>query len=92
MVLVLLGLGLIVCHFAGFGPMAEWNWQFMGDLWKFSLSFVAAAFWWAWADASGLTKRREVNREVERKSMRRERNIAAMGLAHLQKPRNGQRT
>ena len=43
------------------------------------LTLVALA-WWAWADASGMTKRREMARDAERKADRRKRNISALGL------------
>ena len=88
MAFVLVGVVLIVCHLAGWGPMAQWTWALTGDLWKFCLPFVLAALWWGWADASGLTKRRAMLRDDENKARRRERNIAALGLGHLHKRRD----
>ena len=85
----LVGIALIVCNFAGWGPMAHWTWEVSGDLWKFALPFVLAAFWWAWSDASGLTKRRAMVRDEKRKQDRRDRNIDAMGLGHLHRHRDG---
>ena len=89
MAFVLIGLAMIGCHFMGWGPMAAWNWEFSGDLWKFCAPFFAAAVWWIWSDASGLTKRRAMARDAERKQDRRDRNIDAMGLGHLHKHRDG---
>ncbi len=89
MLFVLVGIALIVCNFAGWGPMAHWTWDFGGDLWKFSLPFILAAAWWAWADASGLSKRKAMIRDAERKQDRRDRNIEAMGLGHLHQSRKG---
>jgi len=86
--LVLVGVVLIVCNLAGIGPMAGWTWSLTGDLWKFCVPFAIAAAWWLWADASGLTKRRAMRRDDQRKIDRRERNIEAMGLGHLHKRRD----
>jgi len=88
---VFIGIALIVCNFAGIGPMASWNWDLTGDFWKFAVPFVVAAFWWAWSDASGLTKRRAMQRDDQRKRDRRDRNIDAMGLGHLHRHRDGTR-
>ena len=49
MYLVLVGVALIVMNLAGIGPVAAWNWEVFGDLWKFLLPFALAAIWWAWA-------------------------------------------
>jgi small Trp-rich protein len=89
MFFVLVGIALIVCHFMGIGPMANWQWDSVGDVFKFLLPFVAAAIWWGFADGSGLTKRRAMQRDHERKQDRRDRNIDAMGLGHLHRHRDG---
>ena len=80
MAFVIIGVLLLALHFAGFGPPATWNFQIGGDLWKFVLPFVLALLWWWWCDVSGLTRRREMNRDTRRKTDRRKRNVAAMGL------------
>jgi small Trp-rich protein len=82
MLFVVVGLLLVVLHFLGIGPSAAWNWNFFGDLWKFVTPFVLAAAWWAWADASGMTKRREMERMDDKKQKRREENLDALGLDH----------
>ncbi len=95
MLFVFIGLALIVCNVMDWGPMATWTWTLTdghgnwGDLWKFLLPFVLAAIWWAWSDASGMTKRRAMRRDDERKRDRLDRNIDAMGLGHLHKHRDG---
>ena len=97
MLFVIVGVIVIFCHFAGIGPMADWTWTITdghgnwGDLWKFLLPFVCAAVWWTWSDASGLSKRRAMQRDADRKQDRRDRNIDAMGLGHLHKHRDGQK-
>lgn len=49
--------------------------------WLWVLSpFAAAALWWMWADASGLTKRREVEKMAAKQTERRRRHLAALGM------------
>ncbi len=80
MLFVIVGVTLIMANLAGLGPFAHWTWNLSGDLWKFCLPFALAAAWWAWADASGLNKRREIERMEQRKHDRRKGNLAALGL------------
>ncbi len=89
MFFILVGVGLILCWFMDWGPMAAWNWEISGDLWKFVLPFVLATAWWIWSDVSGWTKRKAMQRDAERKQDRLDRNIDAMGLGHLHKHRDG---
>ncbi len=95
MFFVLVGVALIVCNLAGWGPMAHWNWNLWngdghwGDLWKFVLPFALAVAWWIWSDASGWTKRKAMLKDAARKRDRQDRNIDAMGLGHLHKHRDG---
>ncbi len=89
MFFVLIGVVLVICNLMDWGPMGQWNWEFFGDLWKFVLPFGLAVVWWIWSDASGWTKRKAMQRDDERKRDRQDRNIDAMGLGHLHKPRNG---
>jgi small Trp-rich protein len=72
--LVLLGVLLIALKLADVGFVADWSW------WAVLSPFAAAAVWWAYADASGLTKRREMNKLDDRKSERRRKNLAALGI------------
>ena len=89
MFFIFVGVGLILCWFMDWGPMAAWNWEISGDLWKFVLPFVLATAWWIWSDVSGWTKRKAMRRDAERKQDRLDRNIDAMGLGHLHKHRDG---
>jgi small Trp-rich protein len=89
MAFVLVGIALIVCNLMGWGPVGAWTWELHGDLWKFVLPFALATAWWIWADASGLSKRRAMTRDADRKRDRLDRNIDAMGLGHLHKHRDG---
>lgn len=80
MYFVVIGVFVILLHLAGIGPMAEWNWNLFGDLWKFCLPFGLAALWWTWADVSGYNKRREIEKMEARKMARREANLEALGM------------
>lgn len=89
MLFILVGVGLLVCNFMDWGPMAHWNFELMGDLWKFVLPFALAIAWWMWSDATGWTKRQAMQKDADRKRDRLDRNIDAMGLGHLHKHRDG---
>ena len=80
MFFVIVGVLIIVLNLLGIGPFGDWNWNFTGDVWKFTVPFILAALWWAWADKSGLNKRREMEKMEARKQNRRKENLAAMGL------------
>ena len=74
MAFVLIGVLLLVLKVAEWGVVATWAW------WWVLSPFVLALLWWAWSDASGMTRRREMERDAQRKKERRQRNISAMGL------------
>ena len=80
MFFVILGVSIILLNLAGVGPMAVWTWNLTGDLWKFCIPFVFATAWWAYADASGLNKRREMEKMEDRKKQRRADNLQALGM------------
>lgn len=71
----LLGLGLILLalKYLEIGPVAAWSW------WWVLAPFALAVAWWAWADASGYTKRKAMEREEARRQARIERNKDAIG-------------
>lgn len=71
-----LGVGLVVLFlkFQEIGPVASWPW------WGVLLPFGLAAVWWTWADHSGYTKRKAVERENVRKQARLDRQRDALGL------------
>ncbi len=74
MYLVGLGVVLMALKFLEFGPVAVWPW------WLVLAPFGLAVAWWSWADASGYTKRKEMEREDAKRKERIERNRDAMGL------------
>ena len=80
MLFVIVGTLMILTNLVGVGPLAAWNWEIGGDLWKFCLPFALAAIWWLWSDKSGLNKRREMAKMELRKQNRRKENLSALGL------------
>ncbi|MFZ2309515.1 MAG: TIGR04438 family Trp-rich protein [Rhodoferax sp.] len=78
-----LGLGLILLtmKFMEFGPVAAWDW------WVVLAPFGMAVAWWAWADASGYTKRKAMEREDARRKDRIERSREALGMLSSKKRR-----
>ena len=70
-----LGLGLILLAMKYFetAPVATWSW------WLVLSPFALAVAWWAWADSSGYTKRKAMERENERRKARVDKNKAAIG-------------
>lgn len=72
----LLGLGLVlmVMKYQAMGPVAAWEW------WVVLSPFGLAMAWWSWADWSGYTKRKVMERENIRKQARVDSNREAMGL------------
>lgn len=80
MLFVVIGVVLILLNLAGIGVIGTWNWELFGDLWKMVLPFLLALAWWIWSDASGLNKRREMDRMEKKKKDRRKDNLAALGM------------
>lgn len=79
----LLGLGIILLalKYLEIGPVAEWSW-----LWVLS-PFAAAVVWWTWADWSGYTKRKAVEKENARKQARIDKSREQLGLGPSRKRR-----
>jgi small Trp-rich protein len=71
---IVLGVLLIALKLADFGVVAAWSW------WVVLAPFALAAAWWAYSDASGMTKRREMDKLEDRKLERRRRSLEALGI------------
>jgi len=71
---VVIGCLLLLMKVGDVGFAAQWSW-----LWIL-LPFGLAVVWWSFADASGFTKRREMDKMEERKVERRRRAMEALGL------------
>lgn len=78
--MLFLGLGilLLAMKYLAIGPVAEWSW------WVVLAPFGLAVLWWSWADWSGYTKKKAVQKENEKRQARIDKSRAAMGMA----PRN----
>lgn len=74
MYFLLIGMLAVGLKFLDIEPVGSLNW------WQVLLPFALAVAWWAWADASGYTKRKEVEKMDDRKQKRIDRQRASMGL------------
>jgi len=74
--MLLLGLGIVLLamKYLEFGPVADWSW------WAVLAPFALAFAWWSWADWSGYTKRKAVQRENERKQARIDKSRESLGM------------
>jgi small Trp-rich protein len=74
--MLLLGLGIILLglKYLEIGPVAAWDW------WYVLSPFALAVAWWSWADWSGYTKRKAVERENARKQARIDKSKQALGI------------
>ena len=79
MLFVLAGVLIIVLNLFKVAPFGAWNWDLTGDLWRFTVPFILALLWWAWADKSGLNRRREMARMEDEKLKRRKARLVALG-------------
>lgn len=79
-----LALGLIglALKYFEIGPVGQFSW------WIVLIPFGLAALWWAYADASGYTKRRVIEREAARKQARIDRQRANLGMFDPKAPRS----
>lgn len=61
-----LGLGLIflAMWYLGMDPVASWPWYII------FAPFAAAVAWWSWADSSGYTKRKAMQRMEDKRIAR----------------------
>ena len=73
MYLVVLGAVLLLLKVFEVEFIAKLPW------WGALLPLGLAMLWWAWADKSGWTKRREIDKMEQRKKDRRAQNMEALG-------------
>lgn len=71
---LLLGLFGVALKFFEIGFVAAWSW------WVVLIPFALAVVWWAWADASGYTKRKVVEKENQRRQDRIDRQRSNLGM------------
>jgi small Trp-rich protein len=74
MYLLLIGIVLLAMKYLEMGPVAEWSW------WIVLSPFGLAVVWWTWADMTGYTKRKAVEREEARKKARIDKSREQLGI------------
>ena len=74
MYLLLAGILLLALKYLEIGPVAVWSW------WAVLSPFALAVAWWTWADMTGYTKRKAVERDNERRQARIDRTREQLGL------------
>ncbi|MDP3798408.1 MAG: TIGR04438 family Trp-rich protein [Polaromonas sp.] len=79
MYLLLIGIVGLAMKYLEMGPVADWSW------WIVLSPFGLAVAWWAWADASGYTKQREIDKMAKRKQDRIDKQRDAMGMLKKRK-------
>jgi small Trp-rich protein len=79
MYFLLIGIALLAMKYLEIGPVAAFPW------WVVLSPFAMAVAWWAWADSSGYTKKKVIERENARKQARIDKNRENMGFAPTSK-------
>ncbi len=74
MYFLLMGILALALKYLEIGPVAAWSW------WIVLSPFALAVAWWAWADASGYTKQKEIDKMAKRKQERIDKQRVAMGM------------
>ena len=74
--MLFLGLGilLLALKYLEIGPVAVWDW------WVVLSPFALAVAWWTWADWSGYTKKKAVEKEDARKQDRIDKSRERLGI------------
>ncbi|WP_326537219.1 TIGR04438 family Trp-rich protein [Pseudorhodoferax sp.] len=83
--MVALGCLFSLLKLADVGPMAHWDW------WIVLLPFAAAAAWWMFADAVGITQKQAMERHDRHTEERRAHHLKSMGLDIFDKKSKGRR-
>jgi small Trp-rich protein len=74
MVFLVIGIVLLLLKYLALGFVAAWDW------WVVLSPFALAAVWWAWADWSGYTKRKAMEKMEQRKRDRIDKSREALGM------------
>ena len=86
MAFVVIGVVLLGLWIGDVGPFGQLDW------WWIALPFGLAVLWWEFADRSGLTERRIMDKMEQRKVARREKAMESLGLKVAGKRRDRQVT
>lgn len=73
MYLLLLGIVFVLLKYFEIGPIAAWAW------WWVLLPFALTAAWWAWADFSGYSKRKAMEKMEHKRKERVDKQRQALG-------------
>lgn len=73
MYLLLIGILGLALKYLEIGPVADLSW------WWVLSPFALAVAWWSWADSSGYTKRKEIEKMDQRRQHRIDKQRAAIG-------------
>ena len=79
MYLLGLGLVLLIMKYLEIGPVATWSW------WLVLAPFGLAVLWWAWADWSGYTKKKAMERDDARRQSRIDKTRKTLGMLSKKK-------
>jgi len=74
MYFLLIGIVALAMKYLEIGPVATWSWLIVLS------PFALAVLWWWYADASGYTKKKEVEKMEQRKQDRIDKSRDAMGM------------
>jgi len=74
MYFLITGVALLLLKYLEIGPVAGWDW------WIVLAPFGLAVAWWTYADKSGYSKRKAMEKMDARKQARLDRQRDAMGL------------
>ena len=81
MYFLLIGIVALALKYLEIDPVAQWSWYIVLS------PFAVAAVWWWYADASGYTKKKEVEKMEKRRLDRIEKSREAMGMLSTKKKR-----
>lgn len=76
---LLTGVVFVLLKWQTVGPVGLWPW------WGVLMPFALAVLWWGWADSTGYTKRKAMEKENQRKAARIDRQRDSLGLAPKRK-------
>jgi len=74
MYFLIAGIGLLLLKYLEVGFVAGWSW------WTVLSPFALAVAWWAWADATGYTKRRQMDKMEQKKQDRINKQRESLGM------------
>jgi small Trp-rich protein len=71
---VVVGVLLVLMKWLEVGPVADWSW------WVILVPFALAVAWWAFSDATGMSKQREMDKVERKRQERRRKAFDALGI------------